>query len=49
MKLVTYNDGRVGELVDGQVLELDVPDMRRYFELDRPGGANRSRDVRSRT
>jgi 2-keto-4-pentenoate hydratase/2-oxohepta-3-ene-1,7-dioic acid hydratase in catechol pathway len=34
MKLVTYNDGRVGQLVDGQVLELDVPDMRRYFELD---------------
>jgi 2-keto-4-pentenoate hydratase/2-oxohepta-3-ene-1,7-dioic acid hydratase in catechol pathway len=34
MKLVSYNDGRVGQLVDGQVLELDVPDMRRYFELD---------------
>jgi 2-keto-4-pentenoate hydratase/2-oxohepta-3-ene-1,7-dioic acid hydratase in catechol pathway len=34
MKLVTYNDGRVGQLVDGQVVELDVPDMRRYFELD---------------
>jgi 2-keto-4-pentenoate hydratase/2-oxohepta-3-ene-1,7-dioic acid hydratase in catechol pathway len=33
MKLVTYNDGRVGQLVDGQVVELDVPDMRRYFEL----------------
>jgi len=33
MKLVTYDDGRVGELVDGQVWELDVPDMRRYFEL----------------
>jgi 2-keto-4-pentenoate hydratase/2-oxohepta-3-ene-1,7-dioic acid hydratase in catechol pathway len=33
MKLVTYNDGRVGQLVDGQVLELDVPDTRRYFEL----------------
>ncbi len=33
MKLVTYNDGRVGELVDGQVRELDVSDMRRYFEL----------------
>ncbi len=33
MKLVTYNDGRVGQLVDGQVFELDVPDMRRYFEL----------------
>jgi 2-keto-4-pentenoate hydratase/2-oxohepta-3-ene-1,7-dioic acid hydratase in catechol pathway len=33
MKLVTYNDGRVGQVVDGQVLELDVPNMRRYFEL----------------
>src|SRR5581483_2479248 len=33
MKLVTYNDGRVGQLVGGQVLELDVPGMRRYFEL----------------
>jgi 2-keto-4-pentenoate hydratase/2-oxohepta-3-ene-1,7-dioic acid hydratase in catechol pathway len=33
MKLVTYDDGRVGQVVDGQVLELDVPDMRRYFEL----------------
>ncbi len=33
MKLVTYNEGRVGQLVDGQVFELDVSDMRRYFEL----------------
>ena len=33
MKLVTYDEGRVGLLVDEQVLELDVPDMRRYFEL----------------
>jgi 2-keto-4-pentenoate hydratase/2-oxohepta-3-ene-1,7-dioic acid hydratase in catechol pathway len=33
MKLVTFNDGRVGQLVDGHVVELDVPDMRRYFEL----------------
>ncbi len=33
MKLVTYDDGRVGEVVDGQVWELDVPTMRRYFEL----------------
>jgi len=40
MKLVTYDDGRVGELVDGQVFELDVPDMRRYFELG--GGAERT-------
>jgi 2-keto-4-pentenoate hydratase/2-oxohepta-3-ene-1,7-dioic acid hydratase in catechol pathway len=33
MKLVTFDDGRVGKVVDGKVLELDVPDMRRYFEL----------------
>jgi 2-keto-4-pentenoate hydratase/2-oxohepta-3-ene-1,7-dioic acid hydratase in catechol pathway len=33
MKLVTYDDGRVGEVVDGEVWELDVPTMRRYFEL----------------
>ena len=33
MKLVTYDDGRVGKLLDDRVLELDVPDMRRYFEL----------------
>jgi 2-keto-4-pentenoate hydratase/2-oxohepta-3-ene-1,7-dioic acid hydratase in catechol pathway len=37
MKLVTYDDGRVGKVLDGTtVIELDVPDMRRYFEL---GGA----------
>ncbi|MFZ0088510.1 MAG: fumarylacetoacetate hydrolase family protein [Solirubrobacteraceae bacterium] len=33
MKLVTYDDGRVGKVVQDAVLELDVPDMRRYFEL----------------
>lgn len=33
MKLVTFDDGRVGKVVGGKVLELDVPDMRRYFEL----------------
>jgi len=33
MKLVSYDDGRVGKVVDGTVVELDVPDMRRYFEL----------------
>ena len=33
MKLVTFDDGLVGKVVDGQVVELDVPDMRRYFEL----------------
>src|SRR3954466_16242977 len=33
MKLVTFDDGRVGKVVDDKVVELDVPDMRRYFEL----------------
>jgi 2-keto-4-pentenoate hydratase/2-oxohepta-3-ene-1,7-dioic acid hydratase in catechol pathway len=32
MKLVTYDDGRVGKVVDDTVVELDVPDMRTYFE-----------------
>ncbi|HEX3689762.1 MAG TPA: fumarylacetoacetate hydrolase family protein, partial [Solirubrobacteraceae bacterium] len=36
MKLVTYDDGRVGRIEDDRVIELDVPTMRRYFEL---GGA----------
>jgi 2-keto-4-pentenoate hydratase/2-oxohepta-3-ene-1,7-dioic acid hydratase in catechol pathway len=36
MKLVTYDDGRVGKVVDGVVVEFDVPDMRTYFER---GGA----------
>jgi 2-keto-4-pentenoate hydratase/2-oxohepta-3-ene-1,7-dioic acid hydratase in catechol pathway len=33
MKLVTYDDGRVGKVIDGTVIELDVESMRRYFEL----------------
>src|ERR1700712_303883 len=33
MKLVTFDDGRVGKVVGDHVVELDVPDMRRYFEL----------------
>ena len=33
MKLVTYDDGRVGRVEGERVVELDVPDMRRYFEL----------------
>ena len=33
MKLVTYDDGRVGKVIDDTVIELDVPTMRRYFEL----------------
>jgi 2-keto-4-pentenoate hydratase/2-oxohepta-3-ene-1,7-dioic acid hydratase in catechol pathway len=34
MKLVTFDDGRVGKVVGDLVVELDVPDMRRYFELE---------------
>jgi 2-keto-4-pentenoate hydratase/2-oxohepta-3-ene-1,7-dioic acid hydratase in catechol pathway len=33
MKLVTYDGGCVGKLADDVVVELDVPNMRRYFEL----------------
>ena len=36
MKLVTYDDGRVGRLEGDRVIELDVPSMRRFFEV---GGA----------
>jgi 2-keto-4-pentenoate hydratase/2-oxohepta-3-ene-1,7-dioic acid hydratase in catechol pathway len=32
MKLVTYNDGRVGRVEGDQVVALDVPSMREYFE-----------------
>jgi 2-keto-4-pentenoate hydratase/2-oxohepta-3-ene-1,7-dioic acid hydratase in catechol pathway len=47
MKLVTYGDGSVGKVVDDHVIELDVPDMRRYFELggDVPETGRRDRLV----
>ena len=32
MKLVTFDDGLVGELRDDRVAELDAPSMRAYFE-----------------
>jgi 2-keto-4-pentenoate hydratase/2-oxohepta-3-ene-1,7-dioic acid hydratase in catechol pathway len=32
MKLVTFDDGRVGEVREDRVAELDVPSMRAYFE-----------------
>ena len=32
MRLVTFDDGRVGELRDDTVVELDVTSMREYFE-----------------
>jgi 2-keto-4-pentenoate hydratase/2-oxohepta-3-ene-1,7-dioic acid hydratase in catechol pathway len=34
VKLVTFDDGRVGRLADDQIVEFDCPSMRRYFELD---------------
>jgi 2-keto-4-pentenoate hydratase/2-oxohepta-3-ene-1,7-dioic acid hydratase in catechol pathway len=37
VKLVTFDEGHVGELRDGTVAELDVPTMREYFER---GGAS---------
>ena len=36
MKLVTYDGGNVGRLEDEEIVRLDVPDMRTYFER---GGA----------
>jgi 2-keto-4-pentenoate hydratase/2-oxohepta-3-ene-1,7-dioic acid hydratase in catechol pathway len=33
MKLVTFDDGKVGRIEDDRVIELDVPDMRTYYEL----------------
>jgi 2-keto-4-pentenoate hydratase/2-oxohepta-3-ene-1,7-dioic acid hydratase in catechol pathway len=35
-RLVTFEDGKVGQLADGTIAELDVPNMREYFER---GGA----------
>jgi 2-keto-4-pentenoate hydratase/2-oxohepta-3-ene-1,7-dioic acid hydratase in catechol pathway len=32
MKLVTFDDGRAGEVREDRVVELDVPSMRAYFE-----------------
>jgi 2-keto-4-pentenoate hydratase/2-oxohepta-3-ene-1,7-dioic acid hydratase in catechol pathway len=32
MKLVTFDDGKVGRIEGDQVIELDVPDMRAYYE-----------------
>jgi 2-keto-4-pentenoate hydratase/2-oxohepta-3-ene-1,7-dioic acid hydratase in catechol pathway len=43
VKLVTFDDGRVGRLADDQIVELDCPSMRRYFELD--GAVGETGDV----
>src|SRR5437763_15276748 len=32
MKLVTFDDGKVGRIEGDRVIELDVPDMRTYYE-----------------
>jgi 2-keto-4-pentenoate hydratase/2-oxohepta-3-ene-1,7-dioic acid hydratase in catechol pathway len=40
MKLVTYDDGKVGHVVGDRVVALDVPTMREYFE--RGGGVAES-------
>jgi 2-keto-4-pentenoate hydratase/2-oxohepta-3-ene-1,7-dioic acid hydratase in catechol pathway len=32
MKLVTYDDGKVGRIDGDEIVRLDVPDMRTYFE-----------------
>jgi len=37
VKLITYDDGKVGRIEDDEVVRLDVPTMREYFEH---GGAN---------
>ncbi|HEX5029210.1 MAG TPA: fumarylacetoacetate hydrolase family protein [Gaiellaceae bacterium] len=37
MKLVTYGDGKVGRVEGEEIVRLDVPDMRTYFER---GGAD---------
>jgi 2-keto-4-pentenoate hydratase/2-oxohepta-3-ene-1,7-dioic acid hydratase in catechol pathway len=34
VKLVTFDEGKMGELRDGRVVELDVSSMREYFERD---------------
>jgi hypothetical protein len=37
MKLVTYDDGKVGRVDGDDIVRLDVPTMREYFEH---GGAD---------
>ena len=37
MKLVTYDDGKVGRVEGDEILRLDAPSMRTYFER---GGAS---------
>src|SRR6266480_1085587 len=37
-RLVTFDDGKVGELRGDKIARLDVPTMREYFERDEPPG-----------
>jgi 2-keto-4-pentenoate hydratase/2-oxohepta-3-ene-1,7-dioic acid hydratase in catechol pathway len=37
-RLVTFDDGKVGELRGDKIARLDVPTMREYFERDAPPG-----------
>ena len=46
MKLVTFDDGRVGRVEGETVVELDVPSMREYFER---GGGRRDRRASTRS
>ena len=51
MKLVTFDDGKVGRLDDDTLAELDVPTMREYFErggADVTGGEHALADVELR-
>ena len=52
MKLVTFDDGRVGRIEGSRVIELDVPDMRTYYArgqvADETGEAFPLADVRLR-
>jgi hypothetical protein len=43
VKLVTFDDGLAGRIADENVVELDVPSMREYFERDGHGGGVRGR------
>jgi 2-keto-4-pentenoate hydratase/2-oxohepta-3-ene-1,7-dioic acid hydratase in catechol pathway len=52
MKLITFDEGRVGRLDGDDVIELDVPSTRTYFELEGKVGETGERlkldDVRLR-
>src|SRR3954471_16889733 len=43
MKLITFDDGKVGRVDGDTVVQLDVPDMRTYFE--RGGADDKGREV----